>query len=30
LENVRIRLEALGSETFDSGVTLLRFAPASG
>jgi dihydrofolate reductase len=29
-ENVRIRLEALGSETFDSGVTLLRFAPASG
>lgn len=27
-ENVRVRLEALGSETFDSGVTLLRYAPA--
>jgi dihydrofolate reductase len=29
-ENVRIRLEPLGSETFDSGVALLRYAPASG
>jgi dihydrofolate reductase len=27
-ENERIRLEFLGSETFDSGVTLLRYAPA--
>jgi dihydrofolate reductase len=30
LEDVRKRLEAVGSETFDSGVTLLRYAPASG
>jgi dihydrofolate reductase len=29
-ENVRVRLDARGSETFDSGVTLLRYAPASG
>jgi hypothetical protein len=28
LENVRMRLQVVGSETFDSGVTLLRFAPA--
>jgi dihydrofolate reductase len=27
-ESVRVRLQLVGSETFDSGVTLLRFAPA--
>ena len=29
-EKVQVRLEAVGSETFDSGVVLLRYAPASG
>jgi dihydrofolate reductase len=29
-ETVQVRLETIGSETFDSGVTLLRYAPASG